>query len=46
MELDQEKPDQYVRNQFRINPNPQIQQKQIKNEDKKIQTLFKTMNFM
>jgi hypothetical protein len=46
MELDQAKPDPYVRNQFRRNPNPQIQQRQVKNEDQKIQAPFKTENFM
>jgi hypothetical protein len=29
MELDQAKPDTYARNQFKINPNPQIQHRQI-----------------
>jgi hypothetical protein len=46
MEIEQAKPDPYVRNQFRRNPNPQIQQRQIKNEDQKIQAPFKTENFM
>jgi hypothetical protein len=46
MELDQDKPDTYVRNQLKINPNPQMQQRQIKNEDQKIQAPFKTENFM
>jgi hypothetical protein len=46
MELDQTKPDPYVRNQFRRNPNPQIQQRQVKNEDQNIQASFKTENFM
>jgi hypothetical protein len=46
MEIDQAKPDPYVRNEFRRNPNPQIQQRQIKNEDQKIQALFKNENFM
>jgi hypothetical protein len=46
MELDQAKPDTYVRNQFKRNPNPQMQQRQIKNEDQKIQAPFKTENFM
>jgi hypothetical protein len=36
MELDQSKTDQFVINYFRRNPNPQIQQRQIKNEDQKI----------
>ena len=42
MELDQSKPTPYIINQFKRNPNPQIQQRQIKNEDQKIQALFKT----
>jgi hypothetical protein len=46
MELDEAKPDTYARNQFKRNPNPQIQQRQIKNEDQKIQAPFKTENFM
>jgi hypothetical protein len=46
MELDQDKPDPYIRNQFIRNPNPQIHQKQVKNEDQKIQAPFKTENFM
>ena len=46
MELDQAKLDPYIRNQFRRNPNPYIQQRQVKNEDQKIQAPFKTENFM
>ena len=46
MELDQAKPNTYVRNQFKRNPNPHMQQRQIKNEDQKIQASFKTENFM
>jgi hypothetical protein len=46
MEIEKEKPDPYVRNKFRRNPNPQIQQRQIKNEDQKIQDSFKTKNFL
>jgi hypothetical protein len=46
MEMEQAKPDPYVRNQFRRNPNPQIQQRQIKNEEQKIQAPFKTENFI
>ena len=30
MELDQDKPDPFTRNQFKRNPNPQMQQKQVK----------------
>jgi hypothetical protein len=46
MELDQDKPDPFNRNQFRRNPNPQTQQKQVKTEDQKIQVPFKMENFM
>jgi hypothetical protein len=41
MELDQSKEDQFVKRDFRRNPNPQIPQRQIKNEDQKIQTPLK-----
>jgi hypothetical protein len=46
MELDQSKADQFVKRDFRRNPNPQIQQRQIKNEDQKIQTPLKNENFI
>jgi hypothetical protein len=46
MELDQSKADQFARKYFRRNPNPQIQQRQIKNEDQKIQAPFKNENFI
>jgi ribonuclease HI len=46
MELDQSKSDQFVKREFRRNPNPQIQQRQIKNEDQKIQTPLKNENFI
>jgi hypothetical protein len=48
MEMEKAKPDPNVRNQFRRNPNinPQIQQRQIKNEDQKIQAPFKTENLI
>jgi hypothetical protein len=46
MELDQSKTDQFARKYFRRNPNPQTQQRQIKNEDQKIQTPFKNENFI
>jgi hypothetical protein len=46
MELDQAKRDTYVRNQFKRNPNPHMKQRQIKNEYQKIQSPFKTGNFM
>jgi hypothetical protein len=42
MELDQSKMDQFARKDFKRNPNPHIQQRQIKNEDQKIKALFKT----
>jgi hypothetical protein len=46
MELDQSKDDQFVKREFRRNPNPQIQQRQIKNEDQKIQTPLKNESFI
>jgi hypothetical protein len=46
MELDQSKADQFVRREFRRNPNPQIQKRQIKNEDQKIRTPLKNENFI
>jgi hypothetical protein len=48
MEMEKDKPDQYARNQFRINPNinPQIQQRKIRNEEQQIQAPFKTENLI
>jgi len=46
MELDQAKNEHYPRKESRKNPNPQNHQKKIKNEDKKIQTPFKSENFI
>jgi hypothetical protein len=46
MELDQSKNEHFPRRDFRRNPNPQTQQRQIKNEDKKIQAPFKSENFI
>jgi hypothetical protein len=46
MELDQSKMDQFSRKYFRRNPNPQAQQRQIKNDYQKIQTPFKNKNFI
>jgi len=46
MELYQVKPDPFARKYFRRNPNSQIQQKQIKNEDQKISSPFKSENFV
>jgi hypothetical protein len=50
MEIEKAKPDPYVRNQnqFRrnLNTNPHIQQRQIKNEEQKIQDPFKTKNLI
>jgi hypothetical protein len=46
MELDQSKNDHFPRNDFRINHNPQMQQRLIKNEEKKIQAPFKNENFI
>jgi hypothetical protein len=45
MELDQAKADSSNKRDFRRNPNPQIQQRQIKNEDKKIQAPLKNEKF-
>jgi hypothetical protein len=42
MELDQDKLDPFARKDFRRNPNPQTQQRQVKNEDQKIQAPFKS----
>jgi hypothetical protein len=50
MEIYKSKPDPYVikQNQFRrnLNTNPQIQQRQIKNEEQKIHAPFKTKNLI
>jgi hypothetical protein len=50
MEIERVKPNPYVRNQnqFRrnLNTNPHIQQRQIKNEEQKIQASFKTKNLI
>jgi hypothetical protein len=46
MDLDQSKDDQFVKREFKRNPNPQIQQRQIKNEDQKIQTPLKNESFI
>jgi hypothetical protein len=46
MEIENTKPNPYVRNKFKRNPNPQIQQRKVKNEDQKIQAPFKNVNFM
>jgi hypothetical protein len=46
MELDQAKPDPFARRDFKRNPNPQTQQRPVKNEDQKIKAPFKTENFM
>ena len=46
MELDQSKNDQFPRKYFRRNHNPQMSQRQIKNEDQKIQAPFKNGNFI
>jgi hypothetical protein len=46
MELDQSKADPFMKREFRRNPNPQNQQRQIKNEDQKIQTPLKNENFI
>jgi hypothetical protein len=46
MELDQAKTDSFAKRYFRRNPNPQILQRPVKNEDQKIKAPFKTENFM
>jgi hypothetical protein len=46
MELDQSKVDQFVKREFKRNPNPQFQPRQIKNEDQNIQTPRKNENFI
>jgi hypothetical protein len=46
MELDQSKANPFVKREFRRNPNPQNQQRQIKNEDQKIQTPLKNENLI
>jgi hypothetical protein len=46
MELDQAKPDPFARKYFRRNTNYQTQQKQVKNEDQKIQASFKSEKFI
>jgi hypothetical protein len=46
MELDQSKADPFVKRELRRNPNPQNQQRHIKNEDQKIQTPLKNENFI
>ena len=46
MELDQIKNDHFPRKDFKRNSNPQAPQRQIKNEDQKIPTPFKSENFI
>jgi hypothetical protein len=46
MELDQAKADSPNKRDFRRNPNPQNQQRPIKNEDQKIPTPLKNKNFI
>ena len=46
MELDQSKDDQFIKREFKRNPNPQFQPRQIKNEDQKIQAPLKNENFI
>jgi hypothetical protein len=46
MWLDKSKSDPFVKREFRRNPNPQNQQRQVKNEDQKIQTPLKNENFI
>jgi hypothetical protein len=46
LELDQSKADPFIKREFRRNPNPQNQQRKIKNEDQKIQTPLKNESFI
>jgi hypothetical protein len=46
MEIYQAKTNQFTRKDFRRNPNPQIKQRTVKNEDQKIQGPFKNKNFI
>jgi hypothetical protein len=46
MELEQSKIDPFIKREFRRNPNPQNRQRQVKNEDQKIQTPLKNENFI
>jgi hypothetical protein len=46
MELEQAKADSYPKKDFKRNPNPPNQQRQIKNEDQKIQAPLKNENFI
>jgi ribonuclease HI len=46
MELEKSKRDNFPRKDFRRNPDPQVPQKIIKNEDQKIPTPFKSENFI
>jgi hypothetical protein len=46
MELEQAKANSFAKKDFKRNPNPPNQQRQIKNEDQKIQTPLKNENFI
>jgi hypothetical protein len=46
MELDKSKADPFIKREFRRNPDPQNQQRKIKNEDQKIQTPLKNESFI
>ena len=46
MELHQSKSDPFIKREFRRNPDPQNQQRKIKNEDQKIQTPLKNESFI
>jgi hypothetical protein len=46
MDLDQSKEDPFIKREFKRNPNPQNQQRKIKNEDQKIQTPLKNESFI
>jgi hypothetical protein len=45
MELEQDKADSFTKKDFKRNPNPPNQQRQIKNEYQKIQAPLKRENF-
>jgi hypothetical protein len=46
MELDQSKSDPFIKREIRRNPDPQSQQRQVKNKDQKIQAPLKNENFI
>jgi hypothetical protein len=46
MEIDQSKEYTFIKREFKRNPNPQNQQRKIKNKDQKIQTPLKNESFI